>query len=55
MLMATRPKTPEKKKKKEKKEAPFKSKVRDHANRASFKKLPAWSNFRRTAEVANAY
>ena len=38
-------KTPEK-------TAPFKSKVRDHANRASFKTSPTWSNCRRTAKVA---
>ena len=34
---------------------PFKSKVRDHANRASFKTSPTWSNCRRTANVANTY
>ena len=34
---------------------PFKSKVQDHANRASFKTSPTWSNCRRTAKVANAY
>ena len=48
MLMATRQKH-------QKKTALFKSKVRDHANRASFKTSPTWSNCRRTAEVANAY
>jgi len=46
-LNPTKTKTPEKK-------APFKSKVRDHANRASFKTSPTWSNCRRTAKVANA-
>ena len=48
MLMATRQKH-------QKKTAPFKSKVRDHASRASFKTSPTWSNCRRTAKVANAY
>ena len=48
MLMATRQKH-------QKKTAPFKSKVRDHANRAGFKTSPTWSNSRRTAKVANAY
>ena len=47
MLMATR--------QKHQKKAPFKSKVRDHANRASFKTSPTWSNCRRTAKVANTY
>ena len=51
MLMATRQKHQKKKEKK----APFKSKVRDHAIRASFKTSPTWSNCRRTAKVANAY
>ena len=41
-------KTPEK-------TGPFKYKVRDHANSASFKTSPFWSNCRRTAKVANAY
>ena len=41
MLMATRQK--------------HQKKVRDHANRASFKTSPTWSNCRRTAKVANAY
>jgi len=52
MLMATRQKH---QKKRRRKKAPFKSKVRDHANRASFKTSPTWSNCRRTAKVANAY
>ena len=37
------------------KTAPFKYKVRDHANRTSFKTSPTWSNCRQTAKVANAY
>ena len=48
MLMATRQKH-------QKKTAPFKSKVRDHANRASFKTSPTWSDCRRTAKVASTY
>ena len=47
MLMATRQKH-------HKKTAPFKSIIRDHANRASFKTSPTWSNCRRAAKVANA-
>ena len=47
-LMATRQKH-------QKKTAPFKSKVRDHANRAGFKTSPTWSDCRRTAKVASAY
>ena len=39
MLMATRQKH-------QKKTAPFQSKVRDHANRTSFKTSPTWSNCR---------
>ena len=39
----------------ETKTPPFKSKVRDHANRASFKTSPTWNNCRRAAKVANAY
>ena len=39
ILMATRHKHQKKKKK-----APFKSKIRDHASRASFKTSPTWSN-----------
>ena len=35
--------------------APFKNKVRDHANRACFKTSPAWSNCRQASKVANAY
>ena len=53
MLMATREK--HQKKKRKEKPAPFKSKVRDHANRASFKTSPTRSNCRRIAKVANAY
>ena len=48
MLMATRQKH-------QKKTAPFKSKVRDHANRASFKTSPTWSDCRRTAKLASTY
>ena len=48
MLMATGQKP-------QKKTAPIKSKVRDHASRASFKTSPTWSNCRREAKVANAY
>ena len=35
--------------------APTKPKLRDHANRASFKTSTTWSNCRRAAKVANAY
>ena len=33
----------------------LKSKLRDYANRASFKTSPTWSDCRRTAKVARTY
>ena len=47
MLIATRQKH------QKKKTAPFKYKVRDHANRVSFKTSPTWSNCRQASKVAN--